>query len=127
MPRPGADGRRARPFVRAGGIRDKNRVVDATGPGRQPVVDPGDVARVAALVLTQDGHVGHGYILNGPEALTAREQVEILSDVRGHTVDLNDVTPSKLRAGQHRDGTPVQLAQANQNLNELFRAAWRNR
>src|SRR5664280_1159297 len=48
----------------ADGIREQNSVVDATGPGRQPVVDPEDIARVATLVLTEDGHVGHGYNLN---------------------------------------------------------------
>jgi uncharacterized protein YbjT (DUF2867 family) len=90
--------------------------------GVLPVVDPGDVARVAALVLTEDGHVGHGYILNGPEALTAREQVEILSDVLGHTVDFDDVTPEQLAQDSIEHGTPVQLAKAMQNLNELFRA-----
>ena len=106
----------------ADGIREKNRVVDPTGPGRQPVVDPDDIARVAALVLTEDGHVGHGYILNGPEALTAREQVEILSDVLGGTIDFVDVTPEQLAQASIEHGTPVQLAEAMQNLNELFRA-----
>ena len=90
----------------ADGIRDNNRVVDPTGPGRQPVVDPDDIARVAALVLTQDGHVGHGYILNGPEALTAREQVEILSDVLGHTIDFVDVTPEQVAKDSHRARHP---------------------
>ena len=61
-------------------IRAEGRVVDATGPGRVPCVDPDDIARVAALTLSQDGHAGHGYIL-GPQALTVREQVEILADV----------------------------------------------
>ena len=63
----------------AGGIRENNRVVDPTDPGVQVPVDPDDSARVAARVLTEDGHAGHGYILNGPEALTVREQVGILS------------------------------------------------
>jgi uncharacterized protein YbjT (DUF2867 family) len=106
----------------ADGIRRMNRVVDATDPGRQPVVDPDDIARVASLVLTEDGHVGHGYILNGPEALTAREQVEILSDVLGRTIDFVDVTPEQFAQDRIEDGTPVQLAEAMQNLNELFRA-----
>ncbi len=106
----------------ADGIREKNRVVDATDPGRQPVVDPDDIARVAALVLTEDGHVGHGYILNGPEALTAREQVEILSDVIGRTINFVDVTPDQLAQDSMKHGIPVQLAEAMQNLNELFRA-----
>ena len=106
----------------ADGIRENNRVVDPTDPGRQPVVDPDDIARVAALVLTQDGHVGHGYILNGPEALTAREQVEILSDVLGHRIDFVAVTPEQAAKEAIENGTPAQLAGAMQNLNELFRA-----
>jgi len=105
----------------ADGIRAENRVVDPTSPGRIPVVDPEDIARVAALVLTQDGHVGHGYILNGPEALTSREQVEILSEVLGRTIDFVDVTPEQLAQDSVAHGTPVQLAEAMQNLNELFR------
>jgi uncharacterized protein YbjT (DUF2867 family) len=106
----------------ADGIRDEKRVVDPTGQGTQPIVDPDDIARVAALVLTQDGHVGHGYILNGPEALTAREQVEILSDVLGYHIDFVDVTPEQLAQDSIEHGTPVQLAETMQNLNELFRA-----
>lgn len=106
----------------ADGIRENNRVVDPTDPGRQPVVDPDDIARVAALVLTQDGHVGHGYILNGPEALTAREQVATLSDVLGHNIDFVAVTPEQVAKEAIESGTPAQLAAALQNLNELFRA-----
>ncbi len=106
----------------ADSIRDKNRVVDPTGPGRMPCVDPDDIARVAALVLTEDGHVGHGYILNGPEALTSREQVEILSDVLGRTIDFVDVTPEQLAQDMIDQGAPVPLAEAMQNLNEMFRA-----
>jgi uncharacterized protein YbjT (DUF2867 family) len=104
-------------------IREKDQVTDPTDPGRQAVVDPDDVARIAALVLTQDGHVGHGYILNGPDALTAREQVEILSDVLGHTIGFHDVTPEQVAQKSIENGTPAQLAGAMQNLNELFRAS----
>jgi uncharacterized protein YbjT (DUF2867 family) len=106
----------------ADGIREKNRVVDPTDPGRQPVVDPDDVARVAALVLTKPGHVDHGYILNGPEALTPREQVEILSAVLGRSIDFVDVTPEQFAQDSIEHGAPVELAKAMQNLNEMFRA-----
>ena len=105
----------------AGGIRDENRIVDPTGPGRIAVVDPNDIARVAARVLTEDGHVGHGYILNGPEALTSREQAEILSEVLGRSIDFVDVTPAQFAQESIEQGTPVPLAEALQNLNELFR------
>jgi uncharacterized protein YbjT (DUF2867 family) len=52
-------------------IRDEGRVLDATDPGRLGVVDPYDIARTGALALTQDGHAGHGYILNGPQRCSA--------------------------------------------------------
>jgi len=106
----------------ADGIRDAGRVVDPTGPGRIPVVDPDDIARVAARVLTQGGHVGHGYILNGPEALTSREQVAILAEVLGRTIDFVDVTPEQFARDSGARGTPAPRAAALQNLNELFRA-----
>jgi uncharacterized protein YbjT (DUF2867 family) len=58
-----------------GSIRG-GKVVDPPGAGRMGLVDPADVARVAAVALTEDGHIGKGYFLTGPEALTSREQVE---------------------------------------------------
>jgi uncharacterized protein YbjT (DUF2867 family) len=103
-------------------IRDEGQVVDATDPGRQAVVDPYDIARVAALTLTQDGHAGHGYILNGPQALTAREQVETLADVLRRPIKFTAVTPEQLARDSIERGTPAELAEAMQNLNELFRA-----
>jgi hypothetical protein len=75
-----------------------------------------------ASVLTENGHVGHGYILNGPETLTARAQIEILSDVLGRTIDFVEVTPEQVAQDSIEHGTPVHLAEAMQNLNELFRA-----
>jgi uncharacterized protein YbjT (DUF2867 family) len=105
----------------AGGIRESNRVVDPTDPGVQVPVDPADVAHVAARVLTEDGHAGHGYILNGPEALTVREQVEILSDVLGRTVEFVAVTPEQAAKEAIKRGVPAPLAEAMQNLNEMFR------
>lgn len=105
----------------AGGIRDDGRVVDPTGPGRMPCVDPDDIARVAALVLTEHGHASHGYILNGPEALTSREQVEVLSDVLGRSIDFVDVTPEQFAQTMIEQGTPAPFTGAVQNLNEMFR------
>ena len=106
----------------AGGIRENNRVVDPTDPGVQVPVDPDDIARVAARVLTEDGHIGHGYILNGPEALTIREQVGILSDVLGRTIEFVAVTPEQAAEEAVKRGTPALLAEAMQQLNEMFRA-----
>ncbi len=105
----------------AEGIRRDGRVVDPTGLGRMPCVDPEDIARVAALALAEDGHTGHGYILNGPEALTSREQVDTLADVLGRAVEFVDVTPEQYAADSVANGVPPEAAAALRNLNEMFR------
>lgn len=106
----------------AAAIRDEGRVTDATDPGKTGPVDPFDIARVAAHVLTEDGHAGHGYILNGPEALTAREQVEILAGALGRSIGFAAVTPEQFAQQSIAGGTPADRAAAVQNLNELFQA-----
>lgn len=49
-------------------------------------VDLDDIAEVAALVLTEDGHAGATYELTGPESLTVREMAEVAADALGHPV-----------------------------------------
>ncbi len=105
----------------AEGIRGDGRVVVATGEGRMPCVDPADIARVATVALTEDGHIGHGYILNGLEALTSREQVEILADVLGRDIDVVDVLPKQLATESIENGVPSEAAEALRDLNEMFR------
>lgn len=103
-------------------IREEGRVYDGSDPGRTVPVDAFDIARVAALALTRDGHAGRGYIVNGPQALTAREQVEILADVLRRPIEFVPVTPEQFARRSIERGTPAAMAGAVQNLNELFRA-----
>jgi uncharacterized protein YbjT (DUF2867 family) len=104
------------------GIR-AGKVVDPTGEGRQGVIDPEDIARVAAVALTEDGHAGKGYFLTGPQALTAREQVEIIAEVTGRPIGFEEVTPHEFAEAAIQRGTPPQMARAMESLNELFRAS----
>ncbi|MGC0211588.1 hypothetical protein [Streptomyces levis] len=103
-------------------IRAEDRVYDASDPGKTVPVDTFDIARVAAVALTQDGHAGRAYIINGPQAVTAREQVEILADVLGRTIEFVPLTPEQFAQHSIEQGTPADFAGAVQNLNELFRA-----
>lgn len=103
-------------------IRDEGRVLDASDPGQLGPVDPYDVARIGALALTQDGHAGHGYILNGPQALTAREHVEIIAEVLGRPIEFVPVTPAEYARYSVEHGIPAERAAEVQDLNELFRA-----
>jgi uncharacterized protein YbjT (DUF2867 family) len=105
-----------RDAIRAG------KVIDPTGDGRQGVVDPDDIARVAVAALIEAGHVGKGYFLTGPEALTSREQVEILAEVTGRSIDFEDVTPHEFAQAAIQRGTPPEEAHLIERLNEVLRA-----
>ena len=103
-------------------IKESGTVTDPCGDGRISCVDTDDVARIAAVVLTQPGHEGHGYILTGPEALTDREQAGILADVLGRSIDVVDVTPQEFADASVAQGMPAEAAAAMRDLNEtVFR------
>ena len=102
-------------------IRTGN-VTDPTGDGVLAVMDPDDIARVAVTALTDDGHAGKGYLLTGPQALTAREQVATIAEVTGHPVDFQDVIPHEFAQAAIQRGTPPEQAQLMERLNEVFRA-----
>jgi uncharacterized protein YbjT (DUF2867 family) len=53
---------------------------------RMSMVDLGDVAKAAAVVLTEPGHLGATYELAGPEALTQIQVAEILGKCLGRLV-----------------------------------------
>jgi uncharacterized protein YbjT (DUF2867 family) len=86
------------------------------------VIDPEDIARVAVATLTEDGHVGKGYLLTGPQALTSREQVETIAEVTGRSIDFQDVTPHEFAQAAIQRGTPPEQAQLMERLNEVLRA-----
>lgn len=46
-----------------------------------PIIDSRDTAAVAVKALSTDGHEGKVYTFTGPEALTRKQQVSILSEV----------------------------------------------
>ncbi|NEA39435.1 NAD(P)H-binding protein [Streptomyces sp. SID11385] len=51
-----------------------------------PVIDPADIADVAAVVLREDDHAGQTYVLTGPEAIGPRRQAEMIAEVLGEDV-----------------------------------------
>jgi uncharacterized protein YbjT (DUF2867 family) len=105
-----------RDSIRAG------KVTDPTGDGVLAMTDPEDIARVAVAALTEDAHVGKGYLLTGPEALTSREQVETIAEVTGRSIDFQDVTPHEFAQAAIQRGTPPDQAHLMERLNEVLRA-----
>jgi uncharacterized protein YbjT (DUF2867 family) len=80
-------------------------------------IDVGDIAEVAATVLTSSGHEGKIYPLTGPEALTMAEVAEKLSTVTGKTIRYVNIAPEDAKRAQLAAGMPPYMADA---LAELF-------
>jgi uncharacterized protein YbjT (DUF2867 family) len=53
------------------------------GGVRIAVIDPADIAAVAATALLEDGHAGRVYTLSGPESFLPADRVRVLGEVLG--------------------------------------------
>jgi uncharacterized protein YbjT (DUF2867 family) len=80
-------------------------------------IDIGDVAEVAATVLTSSGHEGKIYPLTGPEALSMAEVAEKLSAATGKRIQYFNISPEEAKKASLAAGVPPFTAEA---LAELF-------
>ncbi|SEP52609.1 NAD(P)H-binding protein [Amycolatopsis saalfeldensis] len=88
-------------------------VLDPSGPGRYAPIDTADIAAVAAVVLTSDGHEGKEYVLTGGELMTCADQVKILGDVLGREIEVRQAgSPEEVVRARFASGAPKMLAEA---------------
>jgi uncharacterized protein YbjT (DUF2867 family) len=80
-------------------------------------IDIGDIAEVAAIVLTSDGHEGKIYPLTGPEALSMAEVAAKLSAVTRKTIQYINISPEEAKSANLANGMPPYTADG---LYELF-------
>src|SRR5580693_2284767 len=81
------------PQLRAGDV-----VRAPFGHARAAVIDPADIAAVAARALTTPGHEGRVYEVSGPESLTAGERVAILGAALGRALRFEAQPDEEARA-----------------------------
>jgi uncharacterized protein YbjT (DUF2867 family) len=98
------------------------RVLDGTFYSPVPdaafsVVDARDVAEVAAVALTAEGHEGKAYGLSGPEAVSYREQATRVFAAAGREIEVAEVPVETLKRELVRAGVPPWNAEG---LSELF-------
>lgn len=84
-------------------------------------IDVRDIARVAARVLTSDGHEGNAYELSGPQALSYGEAAETLSRVLGRPIRYVAISDEAARAGMIAAGIPDFYADYVVDLNRYYR------
>jgi uncharacterized protein YbjT (DUF2867 family) len=73
-------------------VRTEGVVREGFADARAASVHPADIAAVAAVALTADGHGGRDYWLTGPEPLTPRDKTRIIGEVLGRPVRFEELT-----------------------------------
>ena len=79
-------------------VRSSRDVVAPFGDVALPVVDPDDIAAVAAAALREAGHAGAEYVLTGPDPITPRQQAAAIGEALGEPVRFVPQTRAEARA-----------------------------
>ena len=90
-------------------VRTQGMVAAPFGDTGVPIIDPADIAEVAAACLLDDRHVGGVYELTGPEVITPRQQTAALAAALGEPVRFHELTRAEAKAGMTRS-MPGELA-----------------
>ena len=98
------------------------RVLDGTFYSPFPdaafsIVDARDVAEVAAVALTEEGHAGKAYGLSGPEAVSYRDQAKRVFAAAGREITVEEIPVEALKRELVRAGVPPWNAEG---LSEQF-------
>ncbi len=98
-------------FGSAEAIRQTGKLFAPADGAKIAMVDPRDVAAVAAVVLTTDGYEGQTYELTGSEAITYEQIAEELSAATGRPIEFVDVPEEAARQGFVEAGMPDWLVE----------------
>ncbi|MDH6580266.1 NAD(P)H-binding protein [Kitasatospora sp. MAP5-34] len=90
-------------------VRTQGMVAAPFGDVGVPVVDPADIAEVAAACLLDDRHTGGVYELTGPEVITPRQQAEAIAAALGSPVRFHELTRGEAKATMTQF-VPMELA-----------------
>lgn len=93
------------------------RLALPAGAVPEPFIDAQDIADVAAVLLTSDGHHGKVYDLSGPRAITFEAAVAKIAEASGKDIRYVELTPEQYRAELLDMGASEDIAA---ELNALF-------
>jgi uncharacterized protein YbjT (DUF2867 family) len=103
----------------AEGIRERNEITSPGGDGRVSYVPTEDIAAVAVIALTEDGHEGKAYSPVGPEPLTLTEVAAHISWVAGRRIRYVETDRTPIRDALLAAGAPPETAEHNSRLYAL--------
>ncbi|MFJ8864095.1 SDR family oxidoreductase [Streptomyces sp. NPDC102451] len=90
-------------------VRAQRVVAAPFGDVGVPIIDPADIAAVAAACLLEDRHTGGIYELTGPEVITPRQQAEAIATALGSPVRFQELTREEAATAMTRS-MPAELA-----------------
>ncbi|MGJ5756646.1 uncharacterized protein YbjT (DUF2867 family) [Streptomyces puniciscabiei] len=79
-------------------VRTQGTVAAPFGDVGVPIVDPADIAEVAAACLLDDRHTGGVFELTGPDVITPRQQTEAIAAALGSPVRFHELTREEAKA-----------------------------
>ncbi|MFI9560936.1 SDR family oxidoreductase [Nonomuraea endophytica] len=90
-------------------VRARRVVTAPFGDVGAPIIEPADIAAVAAACLLDDRHTGAVYELTGPEVITPRQQAEAIAAALGSPVRFHELTRDEAKAAMTQS-MPAELA-----------------
>ncbi|MFF3454357.1 NAD(P)H-binding protein [Streptomyces sp. NPDC002730] len=85
-------------FAWAETVRSQRTVAAPFADIGLPVIDPADIAEVAAAALRDGSHAGRTYELTGPAPVSPREQAHAIEDALGSSVRFVELSRAEARA-----------------------------
>jgi uncharacterized protein YbjT (DUF2867 family) len=90
-------------------IRHAGMVRGAYGDAATSSVHERDIAEVAASALASPAHIGHSYVLTGPQSLTQRDKVRLIGEAIGVQLSFQEVSPEQVRQAMIAQGVPEEI------------------
>ncbi|MFE5243225.1 MULTISPECIES: NAD(P)H-binding protein [unclassified Streptomyces] len=87
-------------------VKTEGVVREAFAEVRSAMVHEADIAAVAAVALTADGHAEQEYWLTGPQALTPAEKVRTIAETLGREVRYIELSRDEIVEQWRRTGYP---------------------
>lgn len=102
-------------------LRERGVLQLPAGDGAVSFVDTRDIAEVAAVALTEDGHAGQILTITGPESLTHQQALDILGGAAERTLTYRAVTPQQAEESSRAAGASERTVVAQRGLFQVIR------